>query len=204
MHSSQHCARVASPLRGPAVGLEQQGLRPDRPLCAVASTGLGGLTLRRVGSGLGAAELVAVQADQGQYAAPDGEREVQACLVAQLHTRLDLGDRVVPFPNGEPFDGVHHLIPRQVPAEAELIADPPVSFERGPGLLEHVQVDKDESACRVQRIAVCLPAGASVRQAHGVVDDRQRVVQLAAQLGRGGERGHRDGRGQVFAGGDGH
>ena len=79
--------------------------------------------------GAGAAEVIAVEADQRYHAVRHGHVEGFADLAGQLQARLELGQRVVPFPGDETFHAQEHPETRQRPADPELLADPPARVQ---------------------------------------------------------------------------
>jgi hypothetical protein len=149
---------------------------------------------------LGAAEVVAVKADQGQDAVREHVVIGRADLVRQLEACLKLGDRVIPLPGDEALEGKEHLVDGQGPADAALLADPHPDAERGPGLLGPVELDEDVSPGCADRIAVSEPARALVGQVHRLVGDLERVPEMTAGFRDPGQRGHGDADGQVIAG----
>lgn len=140
-----------------------------------------------------------LQGDQ----APDGVAEHQAGALAglpgQLEGLLELGQGVVPLAGQEALHAQDGLVEGEPPADAELLADPPAGLERGPGVLEPVQVHEDAAPGQVERVAVPRPLGAVVGQPHRLVDELEPAAQVRPQLLDDGQRGHGQGDGRVVA-----
>src|SRR5690349_16316203 len=69
-----------------------------------------------------------------------------AGLAGRPGVRFDLDDRIVPVPRAEPLHSASHLIVSKAPSGAEFLADPHAGFDRGPGLIEPVELREDVAA----------------------------------------------------------
>src|SRR5580693_1834581 len=146
-----------------AAGLLDERARPRGPGREVAGAPAGEIPGGGAGGLLGAAEVVAVKAYQGQDAVRSSYNRLD--LVRQLEACLELGDRLIPLPADEALEGKEPLVEEQGPADADLLADPHPGAERGPGLLGPAELDEDVSQGCADRIAVSEPARALVGQA---------------------------------------
>jgi pimeloyl-ACP methyl ester carboxylesterase len=84
----------------------------------------------------------------------------------QLQRGVELGAGVVPPARQEPLHGQVGFVEGQVPVCAELLADPHARLERGPGVLEPVQLHQDASLYHVEWVLMPFPPRAVIGQPH--------------------------------------
>ena len=149
------------------------------------------------------AEVIAMEADQGEHGVGVRTAIDLTGLFGQVEARLDLGDGVIPLPRDEAREGEVHLVGRQGETDTELLAGPHPGTERGPGLVEPVQLDEDASLRHPDREAVSLQVQALIGQADRLIDGPLGVAKLPAGLCDPRDRGHRDADRQVITGGRG-